>query len=150
MLQFSTREGKEELEKDYGRLSTASTSAILRKIIEQEQQGADEFFGELSFDVQDLLRINEDGQGTCSIIRLTDIQDKPKLFSTFMLSLLAEVYNTFPEIGDPDKPKLCIFIDEAHLVFDKASDELVDHIEAIIKLIRSMGGWNIFQHPESK
>lgn len=74
-----------------------------------------------------------------SIIRLTDIQDRPKLFSTFMLSLLSEIYETFPEQGDADKPKLCLFIDEAHLVFDNASKELIDKIEAIVKLIRSKG-----------
>jgi len=76
-----------------------------------------------------------------SIIRLTDIQSKPKLFSTFMLSLLSEVYETFPEQGDADQPKLCIFIDEAHLVFSTASKDLLEKIEAIVKLIRSKGEW---------
>jgi len=97
------------------------------------------FFGERSFDVDDLCRVNEEGKGLISILRLTDIQDKPKLFSTFMLQILAEIYANFPEEGDLDRPKLAIFIDEAHLVFDKASDALMDQIEVIVKLIRSKG-----------
>lgn len=104
-----------------------------------ESQGADSFFGERSFEVTDLVRQDSYGKGIASIIRLTDIQDKPKLFSTFMLCLLAEVYQTFPEAGDIEKPKLCIFIDEAHLIFKEASKALLDQIEAIIKLIRSKG-----------
>ncbi|MHA7059971.1 helicase HerA-like domain-containing protein [Aquimarina sp. M1] len=139
VLQFATREGKEELEKDYGRISTASTGAILRKIVALEQQDADLFFGERSFDVQDLCRVDDDGRGFINIIRLTDIQDKPKLFSTFMLSLLAEVYSTFPEQGDSGRPELIIFLDEAHLIFKQASNALMDQIESIVKLIRSKG-----------
>lgn len=139
VLQFATNEGKEEFEKKYGRISTASTGSILRKIVELEQQGGDLFFGEKSFDVNDLVRIDENGRGMISVLRLTDIQDQPKLFSTFMLQLLAEIYNTFPEIGDPDRPELVIFIDEAHLVFENATKTLLDQIESIIKLIRSKG-----------
>ena len=97
------------------------------------------FFGERSFDVNNLVRTNEEGKGIISILRLTDIQDKPKLFSTFMLQLLAEVYATFPEQGDSGKPELVIFIDEAHLIFDEASKALLSQIESIIKLIRSKG-----------
>lgn len=139
ILQYATNEGKEEFQKEYGRISTASTGAILRKIIEIEQQGGDLFFGEKSFDVQDLLRLDEDGRGYINIIRLTDIQDKPKLFSTFMLSLLAEIYSSFPEQGDTERPELVMFIDEAHLIFNEASDALLDQIESIVKLIRSKG-----------
>lgn len=139
VLQYLTNEGKKEIEKEYGRISTASTSTILRKVIEIEQQGADRFFGERSFDPDDLMRISEDGKGYLNIIRLTDIQDKPKLFSTFMLSLLAEIYATFPEEGDLSQPKLVIFIDEAHLIFNEASKALLQQIETIIKLIRSKG-----------
>jgi DNA helicase HerA-like ATPase len=139
ILQFVTNEGKEEIQNEYGRISTASTGAILRKIIEIEQQGGDLFFGEKSFDVEDLTRIDENGRGIISILRLTDIQDKPKLFSTFMLQLLAEVYETFPEQGDSDRPELIIFIDEAHLVFDQSSKALLSQIESIVKLIRSKG-----------
>ncbi len=143
-LQYITDQGKEEFEKEYGRVSTASVGAIMRKLITLEQQGGNRFFGEPSFDVDDLIRTDEDGRGIVSILRLTDIQDKPKLFSTFMMSLLAEIYTTFPEEGDLDKPKLIIFIDEAHLIFDEASDELLDQLESIVKLIRSKGVGLIF------
>ena len=139
ILQFITNEGKVEIQSEYGRISTASTGAILRKIIEIEQQGGDLFFGEKSFEVDDLTRIDENGRGVISVLRLTDIQDKPKLFSTFMLQLLAEVYETFPEQGDSGRPELVIFIDEAHLVFDQASKALLSQIESIVKLIRSKG-----------
>lgn len=139
VLQFLTNKGKDEFEDEYGRISTSSVGTIMRKIIELEQQGAELFFGERSFDVKDLCRVDDEGRGVVSIIRLTDIQDKPKLFSTFMLQILAEIYSTFPEEGDLDKPKLTIFIDEAHLVFDEASDALLDQIETMVKLIRSKG-----------
>ena len=127
------------MEKDYGRISSASTGAILRKIVELEQQGADIFFGERSFEVKDLKRTDSNGKGYINIIRLTDIQDRHKLFSTFMLSLLAEIYSTFPEQGDSGKPELIIFIDEAHLIFKEASKALHSQIESIVKLIRSKG-----------
>lgn len=139
VLQFSTQEGKKELEASYGRISTASTGSILRKIVALEQQGADLFFGERSFEVSDLTRIADDGRGVISILRLTDIQDKPQLFSTFMLQLLAEIYSSFPEQGDSDRPELVLFIDEAHLVFENASKTLLNQIESIVKLIRSKG-----------
>lgn len=139
ILQYATGEGKREFNEKYGRISTSSTGAILRKIIEIEQQGGDLFFGETSFDTNDLMRINEEGRGYINIIRLTDIQDKPKLFSTFMLSLLAEIYSTLPEQGDAGRPELVLFIDEAHLIFDNASKALFHQIESIVKLIRSKG-----------
>lgn len=139
VMNYITNEGKAEVEESYGKVSTATTSTILRKIIELEQQGAEIFFGEKSFEVDDLVRLDENGKGIVSILRLTDIQDRPKLFSTFMLSLLAEVYASFPEEGDADQPKLAIFIDEAHLIFEEASKALLDQIEAIVKLIRSKG-----------
>jgi len=138
-LQFMTNEGKGEVQEIYGLISSSSVGSIMRKIVELEQQGAGVFFGERSFDVNDLCRTDELGRGIVSVIRLTDIQDRPKLFSTFMLQILAEIYSTFPEAGDSDKPKLVLFIDEAHLVFDQASDALMDQLEAIVKLIRSKG-----------
>ena len=139
VLQYVTEAGKAEIEKDYGKISTATTGIIMRKVLELEQQGADLFFGELSFDIRDLLRTDKNGNGYISIVRLTDIQDKPKLFSTFMLSLLAEIYSQLPEKGDAEKPELVIFIDEAHLIFSEASKALLDQIENIVKLIRSKG-----------
>ena len=139
ILQYSTQEGKKEFQDAYGRISTASTGAILRKVVEIEQQGGELFFGEKSFEVEDLVRTTRDGRGYINIIRLTDIQDRPKLFSTFMLSLLAEIYETFPEQGDSGRPELIMFIDEAHLIFNEASKALLNQIESIVKLIRSKG-----------
>lgn len=139
VLNYINEEGKVLIEKEYGRISTATTGIILRKIIELEQQGGDIFFGELSFDISDLMRINDKGQGYVNVLRLTDIQDKPKLFSTFMLSLLAEIYEQMPEKGDSEQPELVIFIDEAHLIFQEASKTLLNQIETIVKLIRSKG-----------
>lgn len=139
VINFITEEGKDEIEKNYGKISTSTTGTILRKIIELEQQGAELFFGEKSFEINDLMRIDENGKGYINILRLTDIQDKPKLFSTFMLSLLAEIYQQMPEQGDADQPELVIFIDEAHLIFNEASTALLEQIETIVKLIRSKG-----------
>jgi uncharacterized protein len=139
VLQYITGEGKPEMEKTYGKISTTSAGTILRKVIELQQQGADQFFGEKSFEVDDLFRISDDGRGMISVLRVTDLQDRPKLFSTFMLQLLAELYASSPEEGDLDKPKLVLFIDEAHLVFQEASEALLQQIETIIKLIRSKG-----------
>ncbi len=136
VLQFIIGEGKQEIKKEYGLVSSSSVSAIMRRLIELEQQGADTFFGEKSFDVEDLVQ-KVDGKGQISILRLTDIQDKPKLFSTFMLCMLAEIYGSFPEEGDMKEPKLVIFIDEAHLVFKEASSALMNQLESIVKLIRS-------------
>ena len=139
VLQYISDEGKSDIEKEYGKISAASIGTILRKAIELEQQGAEKFFGEKSFEVDDLIRVDDKGRGVISIIRLVDLQDKPKLFSAFMLSLLAEIYSSFPEEGDIAQPKLVIFIDEAHLIFKEASKALLEQIETIIKLIRSKG-----------
>ncbi|MES2241166.1 MAG: helicase HerA-like domain-containing protein [Bacteroidota bacterium] len=139
VINYITEEGKEEITESYGKISTSTTGIILRKIIELEQQGGEIFFGEMSFDIEDLMRIDENGKGYVNILRLTDIQDKPKLFSTFMLSLLAEIYQQMPEKGDADQPELIIFIDEAHLIFKEASKVLLEQIETIVKLIRSKG-----------
>lgn len=139
VLQYVGNEGKAELQASYGNISTTSTGTILRKVIELQQQGADLFFGEKSFEVEDLMRVDDEGRGIISVLRVTDIQDKPKLFSTFMLQMLAELYSVCPEVGDVDKPKLIIFIDEAHLIFEEASKALLDQINTVIKLIRSKG-----------
>ena len=143
-LQWFIGEGKEEVRAEYGTVSSRSVGTIMRKIIELEQQDAERFFGERSFDVRDLTLLDSTGAGIVNIIRLTDIQDKPNLFSTFMLQLLAEIYTMFPEEGDVEKPKLVLFIDEAHLIFNKASSALLDQIETIVKLIRSKGVGIIF------
>jgi uncharacterized protein len=138
-LQYLTNEGKEEIEKEYGAIASQSTAAIMRKVIELEEQGADVFFGERSFDVEDLCRRDRNGHGYINVLRLADLQAKPKLFSTFMLCLMAEMYEKLPELGDVEKPELVFIIDEAHLIFNEASDALLDQIETIIKLIRSKG-----------
>lgn len=139
MLQFAGDEGKKELQVNYGNISTSSLGTILRKVIELQQQGADQFFGEKSFEVEDLMRMDDKGRGMINILRVTDLQDRPKLFSSFMLQLLSELYEYMPEEGDTDKPKLILFIDEAHLIFEEASKALLDKIETVIKLIRSKG-----------
>jgi len=138
VLNYITGEGEKEI-KSYGQVSSTTSGVIMRKLLELEQQGADKFFGEKSFEVEDLLRKDKDGHGYLNIIRLCDMQDKPKLFSTFMLCLLAEIYQKFPELGDRAEPKLVIFIDEAHLIFRDATKTLMQQLETVIKLIRSKG-----------
>ena len=149
-LNYLGDEGKEEVQDDFGAVSPSTVGAILRKIVEIEEQGADLFLGEKSFDIQDLFRYNENGNAYVNILRLVDIQDKPKLFSTFMINLLSELYRNMPEKGDADKPELVLFIDEAHLLFSEADKAVVDLIESTIKLIRSkgIGVYFITQNPQ--
>jgi DNA helicase HerA-like ATPase len=144
VLQYISDEAKDEVEKEYGYMAATSIGAIMRKLLEIEEQGADLFFGERSFDVKDLMRVNEEGMGYINILRLTDIQSKPKLFSTFMLCLLAEIYGSLEVQGDKDSPELVIFIDEAHLIFKEASKALLEQLEMIVKLIRSKGAGLFF------
>ena len=120
-------------------MSSASVGVLLRSIVVLEQEGADIFFGEPEFDVDDLLRTTADGQGIISILELSDVMDQPRLFSTFMLWMLAQLYESLPEVGDLPKPKLCFFFDEAHLLFDDASEALMDQVERTARLIRSKG-----------
>ena len=138
-VHFAANEGKAALGEEYGNISASSAGIILRKVAALEQEGAALFFGEHSFDPNDLLRVDENGRGMISIVRLTDLQNRPGLFSTFMLQMLAEIFETFPEQGDSDRPKLVLFVDEAHLVFKGASKPLLEQIEMIVKLIRSRG-----------
>jgi DNA helicase HerA-like ATPase len=135
---LSSEEGKPILE-EYGGMSKASVGVLLRAIVVLEQEGADIFFGEPEFDVDDLLRTTPDGRGVISILELRDVMDKPRLFSTFMLWMLAQLYESLPEAGDLPKPKLCFFFDEAHLLFDDASEALMDQVERTARLIRSKG-----------
>jgi uncharacterized protein len=123
---------------DYGGISAASLGVIQRSIITLEQQGAEVFFGEPEFEVDDLLEVRA-GQGVVNVLELSDVMDKPALFSTFMLWLLAQLYHALPEVGDLEKPKLCFFFDEAHLLFDDASPALLSQIEQTVRLIRSKG-----------
>ena len=135
---LSSDEGKPILE-EYGGMSKASVGVLLRALVVLEQEGADIFFGEPEFDVADLLRTTPDGQGVISVLELRDVMDKPRLFSTFMLWMLAQLYESLPEAGDLPKPKLCFFFDEAHLLFDDASEALMDQVERTARLIRSKG-----------
>jgi uncharacterized protein len=139
VFQYLSDAGKDVFGASYGKMSTTSLGTMLRKVVELQQQGADTFFGERSFDIEDLMRINGEGKGYVSVLRVMELMDRPKLFSTFMLCLLAELYAKLPEEGDLDRPKLVIFIDEAHLVFQEASSALLQQIETVIKLIRSKG-----------
>ncbi len=124
-LQYAANEGKDELSKMYGNISSATTRIpILRKVIELQQQGADIFFGEPSFEIDDLMRISDDGRGMINILRVTDMQSRPKLFSTFMLQMLAELYATCPEEGDLDRPKLVICLLMRRILFLKKPQTL--------------------------
>jgi uncharacterized protein len=135
---LSSDEGKPILA-DYGGMSAASVGVLLRSIVVLEQEGADIFFGEPEFDVDDLLRTTPEGLGVISILELADVMDQPRLFSTFMLWMLARLYEELPEAGDLPTPKLCFFFDEAHLLFNDASDALMEQIERTARLIRSKG-----------
>ncbi len=135
---LASDEGKPILE-EYGGMSSASVGVLLRSIIVLEQEGVDAFFGEPEFEVGDLLRTTPDGQGVVSILELSDVMDQPRMFSTFMLWMLAQLYEHLPEAGDLPKPKLVFFFDEAHLLFDDASEALMDQIERTARLIRSKG-----------
>lgn len=130
--------GAEEIKEDYGRISAASSGAILRKIVAIEQQGISHIFGEKEFDINDLFG-KVDGKGVISLLNISDIQDQPLLFSTFLLSLLGQLFKNLPEVGDLDKPKLVFFFDEAHLLFNGASKAFLMQIEQIVRLIRSKG-----------
>lgn len=130
--------GAEEIKADYGKISTASAGTILRKIVAIEQQGVAHIFGEREFDIQDLFG-KVDGKGVITLLNIADIQDQPLLFSTFLLSLLAQLFKKMPEVGDVEKPKLVFFFDEAHLLFNGASKAFLMQVEQIVRLIRSKG-----------
>ena len=131
-------DGKAVLD-DLGGISPASLGVILRAIVTVEEDGSDIFFGEPEFDVTDLLRTTLDGRGTVTLLEVADVMDKPRLYSTFVLWMLARLYETLPEVGDLPKPKLAFFFDEAHLLFKDASEALLEEIERTARLIRSKG-----------
>lgn len=135
---LSEGDGAAEIKDDYGKISTSTSGTILRKIVALEQQGVAHIFGEPSFDIDDLFE-KVDGKGTISLLNIQDVQDKPVLYSTFLLSLLVEIYQTLPEAGDLDKPKLVFFFDEAHLLFNDSPKAFLEQIEQIVRLIRSKG-----------
>ena len=137
LLQYLAGDGKAEL-KAYGAMSPATVGVLLRKMVELEQQGAAKFFGEPELEISDLLR-TVNGRGVVNVLSLSDVQDKPRLYSTFLMWILGKFYYGMPEVGDPDKPKLVFFFDEAHQLFADASSALVEHIEQVARLIRSKG-----------
>jgi hypothetical protein len=139
VLQHLTGDGAGDL-KDYGGMSKASVGVLLREMVELEAQGALAFFGEPEFELEeDLLQTERDGRGLVTILELSDVQDKPALFSTFMMWMLARLYATLPEVGDLDQPKLMFFFDEAHLLFNGASKAFLDQVQQVIRLVRSKG-----------
>lgn len=138
VLQYLAGEGADELE-TYGGMSKATAGVLLREMVELEAQGAEDFFGEPEFDLDDLMQVERDGRGLISVLELRDVQDRPAMFSTFMLWMLARLYGQLPEVGDVDKPRLVFFFDEAHLLFDGASKALLAQIEQTVRLIRSKG-----------
>jgi uncharacterized protein len=132
-------ESAQELSLQYGRVSTASVGAIQRRLLTLEQQGGELFFGEPALDIRELMRTDLTGQGIVSILAADRLMMTPKLYATFLLWLLSELFEELPEVGDPDKPKLVFFFDEAHLLFDEAPKALRDKVEQVVRLIRSKG-----------
>src|SRR5678815_1467151 len=139
VLQFLTSDAAKDELRDYGALSRQTVGVLLRKMVELEEQGAEQFFGEPQFNVHDLLETAPDGRGIITCLEVADIQDRPALYSTFMMWLLAELYHTLPEAGDLAKPKLAFFFDEAHLLFDDAPKAFLDQVQQVVRLIRSKG-----------
>ena len=135
---LTSDEGKADL-KELGGLSAATAGVILRELISFSDQGADAFFGEPEFDTRDFLRTTSDGKGLISLVELPNLQDRPAIFSTFLMWLLADLFHDLPEVGDVDKPKLVFFFDEAHLLFSDASKAFLDAIAQTVRLIRSKG-----------
>jgi hypothetical protein len=135
---LTSDEGKADL-KNLGGLSSSTAGVILRELIAFEDQGADAFFGEPEFDTRDLLRTTPDGRGLISLVELPDLQDRPAVFSTFLMWLLADLFHDLPELGDPEKPSLVFFFDEAHLLFSDASKDFLQAITQTVRLIRSKG-----------
>ena len=138
-LLTNVQERAKEISGRYGNVTTASIGAIQRALLVLEQQGADHFFGERALEIADLMRTDSDGRGFVSILAADQLMQSPRLYSTFLLWLLSELFEELPEVGDLDKPKLVFFFDEAHLLFDDAPKALIDKVEQVVKLIRSKG-----------
>jgi DNA helicase HerA-like ATPase len=132
-------ENADELTTKYGNVSKATVGTIQRQLLTLETQGGDHFFGEPALDIQDMIRLDDNGRGYVNILAADKLMASPKLYATFLLWLLSEMFETLPEVGDPDKPKLVFFFDEAHLLFDDAPPALTDKIEQVVRLIRSKG-----------
>jgi len=128
-----------DFQKDYGNISATSVATIQRALLVLEQQGAEHFFGEPALKLEDLMQVDFSGNGVVSILDATKLLPKPRLYATFLLWLLSELFEELPEVGDVDKPKLVFFFDEAHLLFDNAPKALIEKIEQVVRLIRSKG-----------
>ncbi|MAW91528.1 MAG: ATP-binding protein [Altererythrobacter sp.] len=138
MLAFAYENAK-DLSGKYGNVSKASVGAIQRQLLSFEAQGADKFFGEPALEIKDFIRLDENGRGMINVLAADRLMRSPKLYATFLLWLLAELFETLPEVGDPEKPRLVFFFDEAHLLFDDAPEALEDKVEQVVRLIRSKG-----------
>ena len=149
MLQFLS-DNQREMSARYGNVTTASIGAIQRRLLVLENQGATQFFGEPALDIQDLMRLTPEGQGRVNILHAERLMTTPRLYATFMLWLLSELFEDLPEVGDPDKPKLVFFFDEAHLLFNGAPRALIEKVEQVARLIRSkgVGVYFITQNPD--
>ena len=132
-------ERDKELSTTYGRVSSASIGAIQRALLVLEQQGGEHFFGERALDIADMMRTDRDGRGYVSVLAADQLMQSPRLYATFLLWLLSELFEELPEVGNPDKPGLVFFFDEAHLLFDEAPKVLLDKVEQVVKLVRSKG-----------
>ncbi len=132
-------ERSKELSAKYGNVSSASIGAIQRSLLVLEQQGAENFFGERALDIADLMRTDRDGRGFVSVLAADELMQSPRLYATFLLWLMSELFEELPEVGNPDKPKLVFFFDEAHLLFDEAPKALLNKVEQVVKLVRSKG-----------
>ncbi len=133
------RENRRELGRDYGNLATSSIDAIQRRLLMLEDQGGSMFFGEPALGLSDLMQVDFSGNGVISILDATQLMREPRLYAMFLLWLIAELFENLPEVGDPDKPRLIFFFDEAHLLFDDANEALIEKIEQVVRLIRSKG-----------
>lgn len=129
----------DEISRTYGRVSSSSIGAIQRALLVLEQQGAENFFGEQALDIRDLMRVDRDGRGFISVLAADELMQSPRLYATFLLWLLSELFEELPEVGNPEKPHLVFFFDEAHLLFDDAPKALMDKVEQVVKLVRSKG-----------
>ncbi|MBQ0059222.1 MAG: DUF853 family protein, partial [Lachnospiraceae bacterium] len=123
----------------YGNIAAASIGAIQRAILKLEDQGGDIFFGEPALEISDWIRCDEDGRGYVNVMNCEQLFQQPQLYATFLLWMLSEIYNLMPEVGDPEKPKFVFFFDEAHLLFNNASREMLEKVEQVVRLIRSKG-----------
>lgn len=128
-----------EIATTYGNVSRASVGAIQRQLLQLRAQGGDQFFGEPALDIRDFLSVDDHGRGIVNVLAADRLMNSPRLYATFLLWLLSELFETLPEVGDPDKPKLVFFFDEAHLLFDEAPKALLEKVEQVVRLIRSKG-----------